>query len=107
MQPEFAHAYDVFAQKMDVVVASPNGGEAPLDAGSIKAFGADPSCANFLENHTGLWKNTEKLSGFVGRAGEFDALFFVGGHGRELLLAFVSRCKAAWAGLGWGWLICA
>ena len=69
---------------MNVVVASPLGGEAPLDPGSVKMFGEDPSCANFLKNHEEHWKKTIKLEEFVGRTGEFEALYFVGGHGRKL-----------------------
>ena len=47
-------------------------------------FGEDPSCANFLKNHEEHWKKTVKLEEFVGRTGEFEALYFVGGHGRKL-----------------------
>jgi putative intracellular protease/amidase len=70
---------------MNVVVASPLGGEAPLDAGSVKMFGEDPSCANFLKNHEKLWKKTAKLADFVGQSGQFEALYYVGGHGRMFL----------------------
>lgn len=38
----------------------------------------------FLETKQSLWENTQKLGDFVGRESEFDAVFYVGGHGREL-----------------------
>ena len=66
---------------MNVVVASPKGGQSPLDPGSVKMFGEDPSCTKFLKNHANLWEKTAKLSEFVGRAGEFEVLYYVGGNG--------------------------
>lgn len=44
-------------------------------------FKEDPSCTNFLNNHKSVWENTLPLSEVVGRASEFDAIFFPGGHG--------------------------
>ena len=82
-QPEFAHPYQILSPHAEIVVASPAGGEAPLDEGSVAAFKADPASVEFLNTKSALWKNTEKLSSFVGRAGEFDAIFYVGGHGRK------------------------
>jgi hypothetical protein len=38
----------------------------------------------FHKEKEALWKNTEKLDSFLGRANEFDAIFYVGGHGRKL-----------------------
>lgn len=35
-----------------------------------------------------MWGNTEKLSAFLGRADEFDALYYPGGHGPAFDLAF-------------------
>ena len=82
-QPEFAHPYDVLAPNAQITIASPAGGEAPLDPSSVEATKDDKASVDFLDNKQSLWKNTEKLSNFVGRAKEFDAIFFVGGHGRE------------------------
>lgn len=65
------------------MVASPAGGEAPLDPGSVDFAKDDDESQKFLKEKESLWKNTEKLESFKGRAGEFDAIFFVGGHGRE------------------------
>ncbi|KYK57208.1 ThiJ/PfpI family protein [Drechmeria coniospora] len=80
--PELAHPYDVLSEaKADVVVASPNGGVAPLDQSSVEAFASDPSSVNFFENHKSVWETTKPLKDFVGRASEFDAIFYPGGHG--------------------------
>ncbi|KAK5993906.1 Glyoxalase 3 [Cladobotryum mycophilum] len=68
--PEFAHPYDVLAPHAEIVVASPKGG-------SFK----DDSSVNFLNNKSSLWENTKTIKEFLGRAGEFDAIFYPGGHG--------------------------
>ena len=86
-QPEFAHPYHVLAPHAQIVVASPHGGEAPLDPGSVEAFKADSISQDFLQNHESAWKETQKLSSFLGHAGEYAAIFFVGGHGPMFDLA--------------------
>jgi putative intracellular protease/amidase len=68
-----------------VDVASPLGGTAPLDEGSVEAYKEDASSVKFLKKK--LWENTEKLSTFLGRAKEYDAIFFVGGFGRMFALS--------------------
>ncbi|KAJ0131130.1 Glyoxalase 3 [Colletotrichum tanaceti] len=68
--------------------ASPKGGVAPLDQASVEMFSSDPSSKNFLENNKAVWEKTEPLSKFAGRASEFDALFYPGGHGPMYDLAF-------------------
>jgi putative intracellular protease/amidase len=85
-QPEMAHPYHVLAPHCQITVASPKGGEAPLDPGSVEAFKSDAISTEFLK-HPDLWKKTEKLSSFLGRADEFDAIFYVGGHGPMFDLA--------------------
>ncbi|RJE27433.1 ThiJ PfpI family protein [Aspergillus sclerotialis] len=79
--PEFAHPYEVLKDKTELVIASPNGGEAPLDPGSAKAFENDPISAKFLKENKSLWTNTQKLADILPRVAEFDAIFYVGGHG--------------------------
>lgn len=71
----------MLASKAEIVVASPKGGVAPLDPGSVELFKNDESSVNFLKNHKSLWENTVPLKEFVGRSGEFDAIFYPGGHG--------------------------
>lgn len=79
--PEFAHPHEALASKAEIVIASPKGGEAPLDPVSIEYFKEDPVCADYLANRSDLWKNTVKLADLAGRAAEFDAVFYPGGHG--------------------------
>lgn len=82
-QPELAHPYDVLANKVNLTIASPKGGMAPLDPKSVEMFANDASCEAFLEANENLWKNTEKLSDVVKRVDDFDGVYYVGGHGRE------------------------
>ncbi|KAH9206733.1 putative chaperone protein HSP31 [Leptodontidium sp. 2 PMI_412] len=85
--PEFAHPYVELSPHTQITIASPSGGEAPLDPSSVEASKDDSVSIDFLKNNEKLWKNTEKLDSFLGRAGEFEALFFVGGHGPMFDLA--------------------
>ncbi|KAJ1713603.1 ThiJ/PfpI family protein [Aspergillus flavus AF70] len=79
--PEFAHPWEVLHTKAELTIASPNGGEAPLDPGSVKLFEGDAISTKFLNEQEHLWKNTIKLVDVLPRVAEFDALFYVGGHG--------------------------
>lgn len=71
-----------------MVVVSPKAGEAPLDPGSITRFKDDEITMSFYEQHKEAWRNTEKLTAFLGRADDFDALYYPGGHGPAFDLAF-------------------
>lgn len=84
-QPEMAHPYHLLKPYVSITVASPAGGEAPLDQNSVEAFKNDEISTDFLKNEEAAYKDTQKLSAFVGHASEFDAIFFVGGHGRKFL----------------------
>ncbi len=61
-------------------------------------FESDEASQKFLKEQKALWTNTHKLADMLPRAGEFDAIFYVGGHGRELLtistslLLFLQLC---------------
>lgn len=59
------------------------GGAAPLDPSSVEASKDDKVSTDFLKKEH-LWKDTVKLESLVGKAKEYDAIFYVGGHGREL-----------------------
>ncbi|KAI2635831.1 DJ-1/PfpI family protein [Hypomontagnella submonticulosa] len=86
--PEFAHPYQVLADKgVEIVTASPKGGVAPLDPGSVEAFKADAVASSFLQNKTALWEQTAPLASFLGRSGEFAGLLYPGGHGPMFDLA--------------------
>merc|ERR1712219_80424 len=85
--PEFAHPYHVLSPHAQISIASPSGGASPLDPSSVEASKEDDVSVKFLKENENLWKQTEKLDSFLGRAGEFDAIFFVGGHGPMFDLA--------------------
>jgi putative intracellular protease/amidase len=85
IEPEFAHPYLILEENCDIAVASPAGGEAPLDPSSVVATKDDAKSQGFLQTKDTLWKNTEKLESFLGRAKEFEAVFFVGGIGRTYI----------------------
>jgi putative intracellular protease/amidase len=85
--PEFAHPYNQVSSHADIVIASPKGGEAPLDPASVEMFKDDAESQEFLKTQSTLWKNTAKLSDFKGKATEFAAIFYVGGHGPMFDLA--------------------
>lgn len=65
-----------------MTIASPKGGRAPLDPNSVKMFESDPISKKFLATQEALWANTHRVSDMVARVDEFDAIFYVGGHGR-------------------------
>lgn len=81
--PEFAHPYYKLAPHFDITIASPKGGEAPLDPSSVEMFKSDEESVKFLKEEEKLWKNTSVLADFLGKSGDFEGIFYVGGHGRE------------------------
>ncbi|KAJ1325656.1 D-lactate dehydratase [Microdochium nivale] len=86
--PEFSHPHDVLVAKgVEIVVASPKGGEAPLDPASVEMFKEDAAAQEFLKTKSSLWKNTSKISEHLGKASEYAALFYPGGHGPMFDLA--------------------
>jgi len=85
--PELAHPYDVLSKAgVELTLVSPKGGDAPLDPGSVEMFKSDKLATAFLEKKA-LWQNTAKLSDYVGKADQFDAVFVPGGHGPMFDLA--------------------
>ncbi|KAK4244485.1 class I glutamine amidotransferase-like protein [Corynascus novoguineensis] len=87
---ELAHPYDVLASRgYSITLASPAGGAAPLDPSSVEAASSanDAVSRSFLDGKKDLWESTQPLASFLDRAGEFDALFFPGGHGPMFDLA--------------------
>lgn len=89
---EFAHPYNVLKDEFDITVASPSGGPAPLDPSSITAAKDDRISTDFLEKHSSLWTQTNALSTFLGKAADFSAVFFVGGHGPMFDLSRDPEC---------------
>ncbi|KAF4120646.1 DJ-1/PfpI family [Geosmithia morbida] len=85
--PELAHPYEVLEPKAELVFASPKGGVAPIDQGSVEMFKADPVSTEFYANKKSVWENTKPLKDFADRVSEFDAVFYPGGHGPMFDLA--------------------
>ncbi|KAK4549676.1 hypothetical protein LTR36_004977 [Oleoguttula mirabilis] len=83
---ELAHPYGALAPHAKIVIASPQGGEAPLNGHSIE-MATDTESKRFLAEKRHVWESTEKLETFLGRAEEFEAIFFVGGAGPMFDLA--------------------
>lgn len=91
MKPEFAHPFYALTGKAasgkkldppraEITVASPKGGEAPIDRKSVEKF-KDADSVQFYKTEKKLWAETQPLKRFRGRASEFDAIFYPGGHG--------------------------
>ncbi|KAJ5811492.1 hypothetical protein N7474_007793, partial [Penicillium riverlandense] len=78
--PEFAHPYQVLAPHVDMTIASPLG-TSTVDPISVERFKDDAYCQEFYRTKEDLWKSTEKLASFIGRAKDFDVIFVVGGFG--------------------------
>ncbi|KAI9105903.1 class I glutamine amidotransferase-like protein [Phlyctochytrium arcticum] len=80
---EVAHPYHVLSPHFEIIWASPNGGEAPLDPSSIEAAKDDKIAQDFLKDATATkaWHNTIKISEVASRVNELSAVFYPGGHG--------------------------
>jgi putative intracellular protease/amidase len=83
---ELAHPYSILEPKVTLTMASPQGGEAPLDPASASASAkpeSDTTDMTALARHWEAWTHTYKIREIVARAGagEFDAVFYVGGRG--------------------------
>lgn len=77
---EAAEPWVVFTKAgFDVTIASPDGGEAPLDPKSLRKINADSQA--FLDKFAsdGVVKDTTALADID--PSEYDAIFFTGGHG--------------------------
>lgn len=74
---EFAAPYALFRSRgYAITVASPKGGEAPIDPRSLEDYRPTPD----NEAARAALRNTRALDAGV-RAAQFDAVFFPGGHG--------------------------
>ncbi|KAK4496473.1 hypothetical protein PRZ48_012453 [Zasmidium cellare] len=85
--PELSHPVAELEGKAEIVVASPLGGEAPLDPKSAELFKDDPASIRLLNDLSHLYKNTSKLEEWLGKEDEFAGIFYVGGHGPMFDLA--------------------
>ncbi|OOO08006.1 hypothetical protein OAory_01045060 [Aspergillus oryzae] len=73
--------FNKLAPFFDIVVASPAGGEPPLDPYSIESTKDDPECVTFLKDRCSVCKNTVKLDSLLAKISEFVGTFYVRGHG--------------------------
>ena len=79
---EFAAPYYVFADAgAQIVLASPKGGQPPIDPGSDAPDAQTPATIRFRADSAAVaaLANTRKLADVVEE--EFDAVFYPGGHG--------------------------
>lgn len=86
--PEAAHPYYVLADRATIDFAAPKGANPPLDQGSVKAYENDELSVKFLNDPVAQEKlaNTKKLSDVD--VSQYDVVFYVGGHGPVIDLAF-------------------
>lgn len=79
---EFAAPYYLLKDRgFDISLASPKGGQAPIDPNSENENAQTPATKRFYEDNETreLLANTQLLSGI--KAENFDAVFYPGGHG--------------------------
>ncbi|KAF8708356.1 response stimulus, partial [Rhizoctonia solani] len=78
--PEAAHPYYVLHEKINIDFAAPNGPNPEVDEGSVEMFKDDES-VKFLQDPEVKQKfaSAKKLSDV--NPAEYDAIFYVGGHG--------------------------
>lgn len=79
---ELTHFYhDAKAQEYDVVIASPQGGNTPIDPESLKPLLVDKLSKDFLNNaeFKQLLQNTKSLNEISEQ--QFDCIYLTGGHG--------------------------
>lgn len=84
--PEAAHPYYVLAPHFNIDFASPKGPNPPVDEGSVKNF-TDKESVEFLKDTvvTKKLESAKKLSEVDVK--DYDAVFYVGGHGPVIDLA--------------------
>ncbi|KAI6906323.1 hypothetical protein KC318_g4479 [Hortaea werneckii] len=85
--PEFAHPFNTLKENVEIVIASPQGGEAMLDTNST-TYAKDEN--EFMESYrtrSDLWKNTLKLEDLRYRTKDSAGVFYAGGRGLTFNLA--------------------
>jgi putative intracellular protease/amidase len=79
--PEVAHPYNILSKDFNIVIASPKGGQTPLDPDSVTMFKDDPESAAFLANPTSMKAMNESVPLSQIKSQDFVAVFYPGGHG--------------------------
>ncbi|KAK0206433.1 ThiJ/PfpI [Desarmillaria ectypa] len=79
--PEAAHPYYTLAPHVSIDFASLKGPNPAVDKGSVEAYAKDDESVKFLNDETVKSKlaNAKQLS--TVNAKDYDAIFYVGGHG--------------------------
>ncbi|KAG9002740.1 hypothetical protein FRB94_003660 [Tulasnella sp. JGI-2019a] len=79
--PEGAQPYYILSPTVDIAFASPEGPNPPVDPHSVDAFKSDEESQKFLGDPTvkRFFEQAIKLEDVD--ADEYDAIFYVGGHG--------------------------
>jgi len=85
--PEAAHPYYVLLPHHHITFASPLGPNPPLDEHSVEAF-TDEECTRFLKDSVVREKLDTALKLSEVKYADYDAIFYVGGHGPAIDLAF-------------------
>ncbi len=79
---EFATPYYVLADaEVEVTIASPNGGQPPVDPKSELSDAQTPSTKRFYKDNTALDKVKHSLKLSDIKEQDYDAVFYPGGHG--------------------------
>jgi len=85
--PEAAHPYYVLLPHHHITFASPLGADPPLDPNSAEMFKDDEESARFLKDDVVKEKLNTALKLSDVKASDYDAIFYVGGHGPVIDLA--------------------
>ena len=88
--PEAAHPYYELSQQVDIDFAAPGGPNPPLDQNSVKMFANDDGSTKFLRDDVVKEKLATALYLKDVKAEDYDAIFYVGGHGPVIDLAIDS-----------------
>ncbi|THG97419.1 hypothetical protein EW145_g7618 [Phellinidium pouzarii] len=84
--PEAAHPYYVLSKSCDIDFAAPAGPNPPVDEASVQMFKDDESVKFLNDNLVKAKLQNAKVLKSV-NASDYDAVFYVGGHGPVLDLA--------------------
>ncbi|MBO9584917.1 MAG: type 1 glutamine amidotransferase domain-containing protein [Flavobacterium sp.] len=79
---ELTHIYDAaLKEKYEVTIASPNGGDVPIDPESLKFFTLDKISEQYWKKSSfrELLKNSKSVDAISNQ--EFDLIYLAGGHG--------------------------
>ncbi|KAJ7068215.1 class I glutamine amidotransferase-like protein [Mycena amicta] len=85
--PEAAHPFYVLSPHTTIDFASPAGPNPPIDESSVQLFASDADSTKFLNDETvkSKFASAKKLSQV--NFEDYDAIFYVGGHGPVIDLA--------------------